>query len=103
MNSENTVFISGKVSRLAPLRYTPAGMAIYEITLAVTQHCLGEATVGYFDVMVSGELAEDLAARLRIGKQLSLEGHLWSRTFRNRRGQKVSETKIVIDTLGGEQ
>jgi hypothetical protein len=52
--------------------------------------------------MLSGAVAEDSAAQLRIGKKLSLRGSLWSRSFKNRQGMKVNETKILVDSIEGE-
>ena len=97
----NVVSLKGKISRSGQLRYTPAGVAMIEFTLAVSQSCLGENTIGYFEAIASGGLAEELASQLRVGKSLALEGRLWTRSYRNRKGTQVSETKVVIDRLGG--
>jgi single-strand DNA-binding protein len=94
--------LTGKVSRAGRLKYTPSGVAVCEFTFAVPQKYFEKESIGYFEVMLVGEDAEERASLLRIGKKLTLTGSLWARTFRNRQGAKVSETKILVELIEGE-
>lgn len=91
----NEVSLVGKVSRVGQLKYSPTGVASVEFTLAVPQKVLEVESVGYFEVVLFGPPAEDSAGTIRIGKKLSVRGHLWGRSYRNRQGGKVVETKVI--------
>ncbi|MBY0370625.1 single-stranded DNA-binding protein [bacterium] len=93
---ENTVRLVGKISRLSPVKYTPSGVAVREATLAVPQSSLGKTSVGYHEVFFAGDLAELHTQKFRIGSRVDVTGTLWSREFRNRRGDKVNETKVIV-------
>ncbi len=97
--NDNSVLIAGRVCRTSRLRYTPQGIAVFEFMVATTQSHLGKSSVGYFDVVATGDLAEAKFCALRIGRKVSLKGGLWSRSFRDRRGQWVKETKILAESL----
>lgn len=96
MAPENTVHLVGKISRLSPLKYTPSGVPVREAILAVPQESLGKRGVGYHAVFFSGESAELQTQRFRIGSQVEIQGSLWTREYRNRRGDKMSETKVMV-------
>ena len=99
---QNSIIVFGKVSRASGLKYTPAGQAILEFTLAVPQSYFEKRTNGYFEAVLTGVLAEDRAQEVRIGKSFLVEGSLWTRTYQNRQGAKVNETKIIVSKLGGQ-
>ena len=96
--------MTGKISHVETLKYTPTGKAILEFTLAVPQEFLEKKSMGYFTIVLVGGEAEAGAPSVRIGKQASVRGTLWRRSFRNRRGDAVTETKILADSMtGGKQ
>ncbi len=95
----NRVDMAGKVSRAGKLAYTPAGVPVLEFTLAAPQRYFGRNTMGHFEVLVVGETAEELARFIRIGKRVTLKGLLWTRTFRDRKGNRVIETKILAESI----
>ncbi len=96
----NRVQLAGKISRAGKLAYTPAGVPVLEFTLAAPQRYFGKNSMGHFEVLVVGQTAEDIARAVRIGKRVTLKGGLWTRTFRDRKGTRVTETKILADTFG---
>ena len=69
--------------------------------MAVPQRQFDQESVGYFDVLAFGDDAESIQPLLRIGKKLQLKGALWSRNYRNRKGIKINETKIIVHSIGG--
>jgi single-stranded DNA-binding protein len=98
-SEENHVVLVGKISRLGALRYTPSGMPIREMTFAVSQRLLDKISIGYFELQLSGSFAEEKTDALRVGATLKVSGSLWARTFNDRQGRRVSETKVLVDTL----
>lgn len=97
----NSVSLTGKVSRIGGLRYTPSGTPVYDFTVAVGQRQFDQESIGYYEVLVFGEEAEATHSKLRIGVVLKIDGALWSRNYRNRKGIKVNETKIIAHSIGG--
>jgi single-stranded DNA-binding protein len=95
----NTVRLAGKVSRIGALKYTPSGVAIREGQLAVNQKTLGKESVGYYDLLFFGEIAEREVEAIRVGTSLLVQGSLWSRAYRNRKGVKVTEVKVVVESF----
>ena len=95
----NEVFLVGKVSQVGSLRYTPSGVPVGEVVIAVKQSHLELTNMGYFDVVLSGELAELWFSRLKVGLNLEVSGQLWSRSFRNRQGVSEKETKVLASVL----
>ncbi len=98
----NRVYLHGKVSRKGALKYTPSGVAVCDFTFAVPQTYFDKASTGYFEVQVLGKSAEDNAADLKIGKRLRLTGSLWARSFKDRQGRTVNETKVLADVIEEE-
>lgn len=94
----NRVELKGKISRVGGLKYTPAGKPILEFVLAVSQRSFDKDSMGYIEVQVEGSQAEDLKQVIRIGKIVEATGHLWSRKFRDRQGNQVTETKVILET-----
>ena len=93
----NSITLAGKVSRVKALKYTPSGVATIQFTLAVCQKLLDKGSMGYFEVLVFGELAENKAKMIKIGKEVSVTGQLWGRTYRNRQGLRLTETKVIAE------
>ena len=91
--------MTGKISHVEALQYTPTGRAILEFTLVVPQEVLEKKSMGYFNIVLVGSQAEAGVPAVRIGKQASVRGTLWRRSFRNRRGDAVTETKILADSM----
>jgi len=95
----NEIKLVGKVSSQSPLRYTPAGFPVKEFTLAVNQEFLETANVGYFEVILTGELAEVSTKLIRIGATLNLLGRVWNRNYKNKEGLAVKEVKVIATAL----
>jgi single-strand DNA-binding protein len=95
----NRVLLKGKVSRVGKLKYTPSGIASLRFTLAVAQQLLDKESVGYIETLLFDKLAETGAQGLKIGKTISLDGHLWVRVFRNPQGIKMSETRVIVSNF----
>jgi len=64
----NSVTLRGKVNRVERVKYTPVGTAICEFSLAVSQRYFDDESVGYFDILLLGQNAEQSSESVRIGK-----------------------------------
>jgi single-strand DNA-binding protein len=106
----NHVVEIGHLTRDAEVTYTPGGMAIGKISIAVNrrvkkgQEWVDEAN--YFDVSVFGKQAESLKPYLTKGKMVGIDGFLKQDRWQDATtGQNRSAVKIVandIQLLGGK-
>lgn len=55
--------------------------------------------MGHFEAMLSGKVAEDLGGTLRVGMSVRVTGSLWTRTYTDRKGHRMSETKVLVDSI----
>ncbi len=111
MASLNRVNIIGNITRDPELKYTPKGMAIAEISLAVNRNYStadGERReeVTYLEVTFWGKQAEVLGKWMRKGKPLYVEGRLRLDTWEDKEsGKKQSRLRITgeeFQFLGGK-
>ena len=100
--AENKVELTGKVSRTNRLKYTPTGTPVLEFTIAVPQALFEKGSVGYFQAQLFGRPAEESAHTMKIGKLVKVTGSLWTRTFKDRNGRQVEETKILASSVQEE-
>ena len=103
----NHVIEIGNLTRDEEVNYTPGGMAVGKISIAVNrrvkkgQEWVDEAN--YFDVSVFGKQAEGLKPYLTKGKKIAVDGFLKQDRW-EKDGQKHSAVKIIandIQLLGG--
>ena len=107
--SINAVIIIGNLTRDEELSYTPSGMAVGKISIAVNrrvkkgQEWVDEAN--YFDVSLFGKQAESLKPYLTKGKQIAVDGFLKQDRWKDQNGQNRSAVKIItneVQLLGGK-
>jgi single-strand DNA-binding protein len=106
MASFNKVIIAGNLTRDPELRYTPKGMAVARITLAVNRtYTSGEGgekkeEVSFVDVDVWGRQAEVISQYMKKGRPLLVEGRLKQDTWEDKNTkQKQSKLKVVLETF----
>lgn len=111
MASFNKVIIVGNAVRDPELRYTPKGMAIAKIGLAVNRNWTTESgekkeEVTFVDVDAFGKQAETLGQYIRKGRPLLIEGRLKMDTWDDKQsGQKRSKLGVIVESfqfLGGK-
>ena len=110
MADVNRVVEIGHLTRDEELTYTPGGMAIGKVSIAINrrvkkgQDWVDEAN--YFDVVIFGKQAETLKRFLTKGKQIAVDGFLKQERWQDQQtGQTRSAVKIVandIQLLGGK-
>lgn len=103
MASFNKVILAGNLTRDPELRYTPKGMAIAKIGLAINRTWRNEAgeskeEVTFVDVDAFGRQAETLAQYLKKGSPLLVEGRLKLDQWDDKQtGQKRSRLGVTLE------
>ena len=106
MASFNKVILVGNLTRDPQVRYTPSGMAVADIGLAVNRSWLDKQTnqrkeeVTFVDVTLWGRTAEIAGEYLAKGRQVLIEGRLHLDQWDDKEtGQKRNKLKVVCEDL----
>jgi single-strand DNA-binding protein len=100
----NKVFLAGRLTQDPELRYTPSGVAVTTLRMAVNTTFFprdGEKKeeVLYIDVVVWQKRAESCVEYLRKGSPLFIEGRLRSRRWETQDGQKRTTIEVQADRV----
>src|SRR4029079_12520311 len=105
MASYNKVILVGNLTRDPELRYTPKGMAIAKIGLAVNRNWTSEGgekkeEVTFVDVDIFGRTAENVAQYMKKGRPILIEGRLRLDQWDDKQtGQKRSKLGVVGEVV----
>src|SRR5215510_14750381 len=103
MANFNKVILAGNLTRDPELRYTPKGMAIAKLGLAINRTWKNEAgeskeEVTFVDVDSFGRQAEVIAQYVKKGRPLLVEGRLKLDQWEDKNThQKQSKLKVVLE------
>lgn len=98
----NTVILIGRLVRDPELRYTPSGVAVGGLTVAVDRpftNQQGQREADFIDVVVWRRLAETCASHLGKGRLVAVEGRLQVRSFETQEGQRRRVAEVVARTV----
>jgi single-strand DNA-binding protein len=104
MASFNRVILLGNVTRDLELRYTPSGMAVTDLGMAVNdrrKNANGEwvEETTFVDVTLWGRTAEVASEYLSKGQPVFIEGRLKLDSWETNDGQKRSKLKVVGEKM----
>jgi single-strand DNA-binding protein len=105
MANFNKVILAGNLTRDPELRYTPKGMAIAKIGLAINRRWSNEAgeqkeEVTFVDVDAFGRQAETIGQYLKKGRPILIEGRLKLDQWDDKQtGQKKSRLGVVLENF----
>ena len=105
MASFNKVILMGNLTRDPELRYTPKGMAVAKIGLAVNRTWRSESgeqkeEVTFVDVDIWGRTAENVGQYMRKGSPILIEGRLRLDQWDDKQtGQKRSKLGVTAETV----
>jgi single-strand DNA-binding protein len=104
MSNINTVVLSGRATRDPELRSTQSGTSVGNLGIAVERYrgAEQEAEVSFFDITVWGNFAELVAAKLRKGDKITVEGRLQQSKWETESGEKRSKVEVVANQIEGE-
>lgn len=98
----NRVILIGRLTRDPELRYTPAGVAVTQFTIAVDRSYTsgqGEREADFIPIVTWRQLAETCANYLRKGRLTAVEGRIQVRNYENNEGKRVYVTEIIADNV----
>jgi len=105
MANFNKVILSGNLTRDPELRYTPKGMAIAKLGLAINRTWKNEAgetkeEATFVDVDAFGRTAEVIGQYLKKGRPMLMEGRLRLDQWDDKQtGQKRSKLGVVLESF----
>lgn len=100
----NVVALIGRLVADPELRYTPSGVAVTSLRIAVDRGIKsqsGEKESDFFDVVVWEKSAEYASNYLTKGQRVGVSGRLQQRTWVQQDGQKRSKIDIVAQRIEG--
>ncbi|MGF7033477.1 single-strand DNA-binding protein [Paenibacillus mucilaginosus] len=97
----NRVVLICRLTRDPELRYTPAGVAVTQFTLAVDRPFTtgGQREADFIPVVTWRQLAETCANYLRKGRLAAVEGRIQVRNYDNNEGRRVYVTEVIADNV----
>jgi single-strand DNA-binding protein len=100
----NKVLISGRLTQDPELRYTPSGVAVTTLRMAVNSTFFSKdrekrEEVCYINVVAWRRQAETCVEYLRKGSPAFIEGRLQSRNWETQDGQKRSTIEVQADRV----
>lgn len=98
----NRVVLIGRLTKDPELKYTPAGVAVTQFTLACDRQFKtegGEREADFIPIVVWRQQAEAAANYLRKGRLTAVEGRIQVRNYENNEGRRVYVTEVVADNV----
>jgi len=97
----NRVVLIGRLTRDPELRYTSAGVAVTQFTLAVDRPFKNgeQREADFIPVVTWRQLAETCANYLRKGRLAAVEGRIQVRNYDNNEGRRVYVTEVIADNV----
>lgn len=93
----NKVIIAGRLTADPELKAIPNGESVAQFSLALNRKDKqGAETTDFFDCVAYGKTAESIAAHLRKGRAVLLEGRLRQRRWESKEGEKRSKVEVVV-------
>lgn len=105
MAADNTVTLTGNITRDPELRFTPSGQAVATFGLAVNRRWQNRQTneweeqVSFFDVKCWAQMAENVSESLSRGTRVVVSGRLEQRSWETENGDKRSKVEVVADEI----
>lgn len=102
--SDNTITLTGNVTRDPELRYTTGGKAVASFGLAVNRRYQTNGEwqehTSFFDIVAWGTLGENAAGSLAKGNRVVVSGRMDQRNWETEDGDKRSKLELVADEIG---
>lgn len=94
----NKCIISGNIGKDLELRYTTAGMAVLDISVAVKRFGKEDKT-DWFNVVAFGKIAENCANYLTKGSKVLIIGSMQFETYDKQDGTKGYSSKLIAENV----
>lgn len=107
MAGETVITVIGNMTADPELRFTPAGAAVANFTIASTPRTFDKQSNEWKDgdtlflrCSVWREAAENVAETLTKGMRVVAQGRLSSRSYETKEGEKRNVTELEVDEIG---
>lgn len=101
---ENSITLTGNLTRDPELRFTTSGKAVASFGIAVSRRFQvnneWQEQTSYFNVDAWGKLGENAAATLVKGSRVVVFGRIEQREYTTKDNEKRTAVEIVADDLG---
>jgi single-strand DNA-binding protein len=94
----NSIVLLGRTTSTIELKQTQAGKSVANLALAVKRPFTKDTT-DFFNVVAFDKQAELLSRYVDKGKQVCIRGHLTTRTWTDKQGNKRHEVEVVADEV----
>lgn len=98
--SNADITIAGNVGRDPELRWSKAGKAICNFSVAVTHKRGDDESTSWLDVVCFDQHAENVAESVKKGTRVIVSGRLQVRTYEKRDGGQGWSVEVVADEVG---
>ena len=98
----NRTVLVGRLTKDPEIKYTPAGVAVANFTLAVNRPFTsqgGEREADFINVVVWRKPAENAANYLKKGSLAGVDGRIQTRNYEGQDGKRVYVTEVVADSV----
>lgn len=97
----NKVILIGRTTKDWELKYTPAGVAVATVTLAVDRPVAQgkEKEADFIQLVAWRQLAETCANYAKKGRLIAVEGRIQVRNYENNEGKRVYVTEVIADNV----
>lgn len=99
MPSFNRCMFIGHAGRDAEVRYTASGMAVANVSIAVSSKVKGEEKTEWVSLQFFDKLAEIAGEYVKKGSPIFVEGRLQTRKWTDKEGADRYSTEIVVNTM----
>lgn len=98
----NRVVLVGRLTKDPELRYTPSGVAVASITLAVNRpfsNQQGNREADFINIVIWRKQAENVTNYLKKGSLAGVDGRIQTRSYDNNEGKRVYITEVVAESV----
>src|SRR5690625_5260381 len=98
----NRVVIVGRLTRDPDLRYTSAGVAVANFTVAANRpfkNQQGEQEADFINCVTWRKQAENLTTYMKKGSLIGVDGRVQTRSYENQEGKMVYVTEILAESI----
>ena len=103
---DNSVTLVGNLTQDPELRFTPSGVALARLSMAVNRRWLNRNTneweeeAHFFNATCWREMAENVSESLQKGSRVIVNGRLQQRSWETQEGERRSMIEVSIDEIG---
>jgi single-strand DNA-binding protein len=96
----NAVHLTGRLVKDPEMRFTPSGVAVTNLTLAVQRNFKneqGEYEADFINITIWRNAAEIVANHMKKGDMAGFSGRIQTRHYEGQDGKRVYVTEVVAD------